>query len=201
MSRNPRQADYAHWNRFPVLDFHQCAMLLLGLEPDQQIEKQSIRRRYDRLWDLIESSRSAGALKGRQPYLQDIEPSKFIEWAKSMGEPIPMDWRPTGVNTGHAAKQTDKTVLKTDSLGEERYEEAVRAAIEMFGNSRRPKHINNDLIPYIQQFPSKYVNCNGTGISDSSLARSIRKGGLESCGISNPLADPRYLDALNKSEE
>lgn len=92
------RANYAKWNKFPVLDFNQCLMLLLGLNPDKQIPRHAgrIRDRYDHLRKLMQSCRTAGTLVGTSPYSIDIEPSKFIEWAKSMGEPIPEDWKPIG---------------------------------------------------------------------------------------------------------
>ncbi len=94
--RKFRQVDYSHWNWFPALDFEQCLKLLLRVDPNDNIrdQKPSVRDRYEQLWELVESCRDAGTLIGRYPYRQDIEPARFIEWAKSIGEDIPIEWKP-----------------------------------------------------------------------------------------------------------
>jgi hypothetical protein len=68
----------------------------MGVDPNSDIrnKNRSTRERYNRLWQLIESCRDAGTLRSKHPFSQDIEPAKFIEWAKSQGEDPPKGWRP-----------------------------------------------------------------------------------------------------------
>ena len=57
-------------------------MLLLGVEPGTRIEERSNQDRYDQLWELLESCRLAGTLQGTDEFSDQIEPSKFVEWAE-----------------------------------------------------------------------------------------------------------------------
>ena len=97
--KKSKPADYQYWNLFPLLSVHECVMLMINVEPGTPIRSQSEKDQYKRILYLAQSYR----LQQIEPFTDDhigpftyyqIEPDKFIEWARSKDLAIPDDWRP-----------------------------------------------------------------------------------------------------------
>ena len=190
--RKSKPANYQHWNRFPLLSFDQCLMLLLGIEPDTKIQESSVREKYDRLWELINSCRKAGTLQyaGRQP--DQIQPSKFIEWAIYNDLPAPNEWKPavSVVNTAKKHRQKQSKELR-DSRVTELREAAVKRCVKKKRRDIADKYITVKKISVELYKDSKFEN--GDPFSGQWQRPETIRGHLK--GKNSPKRDERYRQA------
>ena len=190
--KKSKPADYQHWNRFLLLTFGQCLMLLLGIEPGTKIQESSVREKYDRLWELINSCRKAGTLQyaGRQP--DQIQPSKFIEWAISNDLPVPKEWKPavSVVNPAKKHRQKKSKELQ-DSCVTELREAAVKLCVKKARQSIEDKYITVEKISVELYKDGKFEN--GDPFSGQWQRPETMRGHLK--GKNNPKRDDRYRRA------
>ncbi len=175
-----KRPEWSLWNKMPVLSITECVFLLINVEPKTYLS-DAAKQRYDRLSRLAQSYQAIGELPSDY---DDIAPKKFIEWAESISEAVPMAWQP-GVTVVENAESAES------SIHVDRYNEAVDAAIMSLKDGERLHQISA-LVPVLFLKKDKFTACCEKKISDDSLYRSIRKGG------GNPLCDLRYLDALQE---
>ncbi len=171
----------------PVFD---CFLLSIDVELRTPIRTQTEKDKYGRIFDL---ALSYGRAK-KEPFADWfvgsttnylIEPKKFIEWAKLMGEKPPEEWQPT---VGAVEK------------GGPCWEEAGRAIKEMRGNPNigTPKN-QEQLYRYMLESENKdrFQNCcmESTELFEwtSVKARVWRERSEAGESITDPLKEPRFL--------
>ena len=179
--RLSKAANYDYYNKFPSLDVEQCIMLLIDVEPGTPIRTQVEKDQYDR---VIKLAVSFGRAK-QKPFADwhvgsftnyQIDPTKFIEWARSMGEEPPERWQPI----------REEPIVK----GGPRYNEAVLAANKMRDDAEIPTPTKLDdlyqyMIGHADRFP---VNCGPNSfLKIENIKRQVHRDG------GNPLKDPRFL--------
>ena len=187
---SPKRPDWYFWNRLPVLSINECTMLLINVEPNTYLSIRN-KEKLDRVHRLVQSYQAIGELPSDH---DDFEPSRFIDWAESVGEVVSESWKPIGKK--HAALDQVKSVqVAAANIHVDRFNEAVDAAIAMLERGERPQQIA-ELVPVLSADQERFPASCGKRISDDSLLSSIRKGGRELHGISSPLESLEYQQAL-----
>jgi len=186
----PKRPDWDYWNKMPVLSIKECVMLLINVEPNSYLSIR-YKEKLDHVRRLVQSYQAIGELPADD---DDFEPSRFVEWAESVGMVARNYWKPMGKK--HTAQDQFQSVrVAAGKIHVDRFNEAVNAAIAMLKDGKRPQLISN-IVRFMYVHPERFPACCGRKISDDSLLSSIRKGGRASLGISSPLESPKYGQAL-----